>query len=116
MECFRNVDHGLWQGKLVEEVRLHQPKVYKQFQENPVSICPPGGESLTEASERIEHSIRKLGRRHRGGIIGLVAPEPMASLVRCALLGCNFGDVWKAELDAGKWELIRVQERLPVIA
>ncbi len=116
VECFRNVDHGLWQGKLVEEVRRHQPRVYKQFQESPVNICPPGGESLADARQRIDATVRKLGRRHRGGLIGLVVPEPMASLVRCALLGCSFGDVWKSELDAGNWELIRVEAPCPVLA
>jgi phosphoserine phosphatase len=106
MDCLRNIDHGLWQGKLVDEVRRLQPRVYKQFQENPIGICPPGGEMLHAARGRIEIALQKLVRRHRRGTIGLVVPEPMASVVRCQLLGCDFDDVWNHQRDAGTWEML----------
>ncbi len=110
IDCFRNVDYGLWQGKLIDEVRRHQPRVYKQFQENPVGICPPGGEMLLSALQRIEHTLDKLVRRHRQGTIGMVVPEPLASVVRCHLLGCDFSDVWTSQLDAGTWELLTLHQ------
>src|SRR5688572_10473919 len=40
----QNLDQGLWQGMLVEEVRLKQPTVYRQWQEQPDCVCPPDGE------------------------------------------------------------------------
>ena len=30
LDDFQNLDHGLWHGKLVDEVRNSQPKVYRQ--------------------------------------------------------------------------------------
>ncbi len=27
-DCFRNIDHGLWEGKLIDEVRRQQPKLF----------------------------------------------------------------------------------------
>lgn len=116
VECFRNLDHGLWQGKLVDEVRRLQPKVYKLFQDCPAHFCPPGGETLNDARHRIGAMVAKLFRRHKSGFVGLVIPEPMASLVRCELLGCDFGDIWKAESDAGTWELLNVVRPLAVAA
>ena len=116
VESFHNVDHGLWQGKLVEEVRRLQPRVYKQFQENPVGICPPGGEMLDAALQRVEGLLDKLVRRHRRGTIGMVIPEPLASVVRCHLLGCDFGDVWASQLDAGTWELLTLHQPLTASA
>lgn len=116
LDCFRNVNHGLWQGKLVDEVRRLQPRLYKQFQENPTSICPPGGEMLEAACERIENAFDKLLRRHRKGTIGLVVPEPMASVVRCYLLGCDFDDVWNHQRDAGTWELLALAPEMATSA
>ncbi len=110
VECFRNVDHGLWQGKLVDEVRRLQPRVYKQFQENPVGICPPEGEMLDSALARVENTLDKLVRKHRNGTICMVIPEPLASVVRCHLLGCDFSDVWTHQLDAGTWELLTLHQ------
>ena len=108
LECLLNVDHGLWQGKLVEEVRRLQPRVYRQFQENPESVCPPGGETLSAANARVENVLDKLKRKHQGHRIGLVVPEPMASIVRCHFLGGTIEDMWKSETDAGTWDLLVV--------
>lgn len=108
LDCLRNLDHGLWQGKLVSEVRRLQPKVYRQFQEHPKDVCPPQGETIQSALDRVKTTMDKLQKRHQGGRIGLVIPQPMASIVRFALIGGSFGDLWKAELDFGTFEVLHV--------
>ena len=32
-DCFRNLDHGLWQGKLIDEVKRQQPRLFKTIHE-----------------------------------------------------------------------------------
>ena len=34
---------------LIDDVKRKQPKVYRQWQEQPEIICPPEGEMLSEA-------------------------------------------------------------------
>ncbi len=109
LECFRNLDHGLWQGKLVTEVRRLQPKVYRQFQEHPTDVCPPGGETVQAALGRIKAMVEKLRKRHNDGRMGLLVPQPMASIVRFALVGGSLGDLWKSELDFGTFEILKVE-------
>lgn len=111
LDCLLNVDHGLWQGKLVEEVRRLQPRVYRQFQENPENVCPPGGETLHAASARVEGVLDKLKRKHQNQRIGIVVPEPMASIVRCHFLGGAIVDMWKSETDAGTWDLLVIDPK-----
>lgn len=108
LECLRNLDHGLWQGKLVAEVKRLQPKVYRQFQEHPTAMCPPAGETILAAIERVRTTIDKLLRKHAGGRVGLIVPQPMASIVRFTLVGGSFGDLWKAELDFGTYEVLQI--------
>ena len=67
---------------LVEDVRHKQPKVYRQWQEQPENVCPPEGEMLSEADERVRAALVKLLKRHKEGVIGLVLPEPLLSLAR----------------------------------
>jgi phosphoserine phosphatase len=108
LDCLRNLDHGLWQGKLVADVRRLQPRVYRQFQEHPTDVCPPAGETIQEGLERVRASVDKLIRKHQGGRIGLIVPQPMASIVRFTLVAGSFGDLWKSELDFGQYETIQV--------
>jgi len=103
-----NLNQGLWQGMLVEEVRLKQPKVYRQWQEHPEHTCPPEGEMLTEAAERVEAAMTKLLKRHPEGVIAVVAPEPLASLVRQFFSPGQLGDLWKAPEQHGRWETLVV--------
>jgi broad specificity phosphatase PhoE len=114
LEKLGNMDHGLWHGKLIEEVKQKQPKVYRQGQDNPESLCPPGGEALSMAKERVSAQLEKLIKRHRQGVVALVAPEPLATIVRCVLQHRHLGDLWKSERDVGNWELIDVEPQRTV--
>jgi broad specificity phosphatase PhoE len=104
----RNVDHGLWQGKLIEEVKATQRKVYRQWQDQPETVCPPEGEMLDHARRRIQTALDKLLKKHKKGTIALVVPEPLASLVCCYLAQGNLGDLWQAEAKCASWQVIDV--------
>ena len=105
----RNLDQGLWQGMRVEDVRRKQPKVYRQWQEQPESVCPPDGETLAEADDRVRAAMTKLLKRHKDGVIGLVVSEPMASLVRRFISHGELGDLWKSPNGHGRWEVLELE-------
>ncbi|MCA9163469.1 MAG: histidine phosphatase family protein [Planctomycetales bacterium] len=109
LESLTNLNHGLWHGKLIDEVRRNQPKVYRQFQEHPESVCPPGGETVDCVEQRAAKALNRLLRKHRHGVIALVVPEPLASVVRHLLTNHDLGDLWRAECETGRWELIEVE-------
>ena len=105
-DCFRNLDHGLWQGKLIDELKRQQPRMFKQLQDNPRSFCPPGGETVAEAEARVEKLVAKLCKKHSNETIAVVIPEPLASLIAAKLKETDLGDLWKSECDNGSWEVI----------
>ena len=109
LDKLKNVDHGLWQGKLISEVKQNQPKVYRQCQEHPERVCPPEGEALADAHRRVEAAMGKLLKKHRSGLIAIVAPQPLSSILRSQLRHEPLGDLWNAECDAGKWEVIEIK-------
>lgn len=108
VEDLRNLDRGLWHGRLIEELKESQPRVYRQWQEQPETVCPPGGETLEDAQKRVKKAIRKIRKRHKSGTIAVVIPEPLASVVRSHLENAEIGDLWKAECRCGGWETIDV--------
>jgi probable phosphoglycerate mutase len=116
LDDLKNLDQGLWQGMLVDEIRHKQPKVFKQWQEHPETVCPPQGESLAEVTERAEDVLEKLARKHRNGTIVLVAPEPLASVVRARLEGTDLGDLWHAANGCRHVEVLHLQRNLATVA
>ncbi len=108
IDKLQNLDQGLWHGKLIEELKKNQPRVYKQWQENPQTLCPPQGEPFAHAQLRVQQALEKLLHKHRSGVIALVAPEPIASLIRSTLTHREIGDLWKAECECGDWETISI--------
>jgi probable phosphoglycerate mutase len=111
IDKLENLDHGLWQGMLVSDVKAKQPKVYRQWQDQPETVCPPQGETLSDAKERVQAALAKLVKKHKSeGLLALVVPEPLTSVVRKVLRHDDWGDLWQCSLAAGKWELIEVPQ------
>jgi broad specificity phosphatase PhoE len=109
MDRLKNLDHGLWQGMRVNEVQKKQPKVYRQWQEQPEIVCPPQGEMLGDAEERVRAAMTRLLKRHKEGTIAIVVPEPLLSLVRRFIKHDKLGNLWKAANGHGQWEAIPVE-------
>lgn len=109
IDLLRNVDHGLWHGKRIDEVKQTQPKLYRQGLEHGDSICPPGGEPISASRERVREWIGKLVRKHTSGVICCVVPEPLASVFACELQHSEFEDLWEAERDDAEFQVFDLQ-------
>ncbi len=84
-DALRNIDHGLWQGKELKELRTTQPKIARQWEEHPETVCPPGGESVEDAIPRVQKFLLKLQRKHRSGTIVIVVADPLARVISSLL-------------------------------
>ena len=51
----------------------------------PLTVCPPHGETVESALERIKGAFKPLIQRHQDEAIGLVVGEPIAQLIACHL-------------------------------
>ena len=85
IDALENVDLGLWQGLLRDDVKRKQPKVYRQWQDHPETVCPPEGESLDAAQQRLQKARAKVAQEAcRGDDRGRGArppgePDPQSS-------------------------------------
>jgi broad specificity phosphatase PhoE len=97
IDSLQNLNQGLWQGLLFDEVKSKQPKVYRQWQEKPDTVCPPEGETLQEARERLRKALAKLTKKHKSGTIAVVLGQPLASVLRCLLRSGTTPEVCPSE-------------------
>lgn len=116
LDDMHNLDHGLWQGMCAEEIKRKHPRIYRQWQEQPESVCPPQGEMLAQARERVSSCLKRLVKKHRSGVVGLVLPEPLASLARSAIDRRELGDLWRSADDHGSWETVVVENEDVILA
>jgi broad specificity phosphatase PhoE len=63
---------GLWEGLTRSELRRRFPSVFPQWEENPLAVNPPDGETLPEAIDRLHAAVVKILKRNKSGSIVLV--------------------------------------------
>ncbi|MHC4064772.1 MAG: histidine phosphatase family protein [Planctomycetota bacterium] len=79
------VDHGLWEGLTMAQVESRFPKIYRRWVEDPTSVCPPEGEPLKDASDRLKRSLEQIARKYKGGAVAIVLGPVALALTRCHL-------------------------------
>lgn len=87
LDGLANLSQGLWEGMLLDDVRRKHPRVFKQWRDAPAAVCPPEGETCTEAYERVRKVLKKPSRRR--DTFAIVAPEPVATLIASVLRGLD---------------------------
>lgn len=111
IDQLRNLDFGLWQGMLISDVKTKQPKVYRQLQDQPETVCPPQGETIGAARQRAQAVIAKLVKKHKSeALVAVIVPEPMMSIFRQLLRSDDLGDLWQNGEGAAPWEQFEVPE------
>jgi broad specificity phosphatase PhoE len=85
LDDLRNLDQGLWQGLQVDEIKRRNLRVFRQWVDDPLTVCAPLGETVENALERVKSALKPLIKRHQDEAIGLVVGEPLAQLVACLL-------------------------------
>lgn len=115
LDKLTNVNQGLWQGLLVDEVKTKQPKVFRQWLEHPETVCPPEGESISRVRARVADVLAKVMKKVKADTSALlVAPDPLASVIRQELSGADLGDLWHANGFAGRWESFELDKPVEV--
>ena len=83
----RELDHGAWEGRKVEELLACADSPYAQWLADPGSVAiPGGGESVQSAQERAAGAIREAAFSLPGEPVLIVGHKHINALLMCALL------------------------------
>lgn len=107
LDKLENVNMGLWQGMQYDEVRYKHPSCFKEWEDLSENVCPPEGETLGEARDRLVDVLEKVMRKHIGGAMGLVLPRPLSDIAVPVLSSGDLGATWQVHAEFGHWELLR---------
>lgn len=96
VEALAEVDLGLWTGLTEEQLEARYESAYNQLREEPMTVTPPEGESLSEACERIGLALNRRVRRGEPTVAGVVLRPVALALARCILENKDWSETWAA--------------------
>jgi broad specificity phosphatase PhoE len=79
------VDAGLWTGLTHGELKRRDGKIYKRWYDDPTSVCPPEGEDLASASQRLGETLAEVVRKHGEGSAAVVVGPTAFAVTRCRI-------------------------------
>ena len=103
-----NLDCGLWHGKRIDEIKQTQPRLFRKWAEMSEGVCPPDGETLVDARDRVDQFLTRIRKKHPSGTIVVVAPQPLLSVIRSCLDPDAEPQAWTTVPESGKWETFTV--------
>ncbi|HEY9598528.1 MAG TPA: histidine phosphatase family protein [Cyanophyceae cyanobacterium] len=98
-EQFREIDHGLWEGKYESEIKQEYPDLLHQWQIAPETVQMPEGENLQQVWDRaiacwdgIVQSAQLSNTELKTGLV--VAHDAINKVILCHVLGLSPASIW----------------------
>ena len=104
------LNQGKWQGLLVKEARRKYKELYQRWEEEPLSVRPPGGESISDLYERALHVLKEITKKYPKGRVIVVGHKVINTVIKCYSLGINLSNVWKMLPKEAIWEEIEISK------
>ena len=109
------IDHGVWSGMLVEEVKERFPEDFRMWLEEPHRIKFEGGESLEDVFKRVKDFLEFIREKHWGQTVAIVSHTVPIRAMLCALLNVDLSKFWVFGCDNASYSLVRMEEKRNVI-
>ena len=96
------INHGLWEGKLEEEIKHTWPEMLKNWHEKPESVTMPEGESIKEVSDRVISAWNLISESQEDDDTTLlVAHDAVNKTLICHILGLSYSNIWMIKQGNG---------------
>ena len=102
IESLVEINHGLWEGKLEEEIKQIWPEMLRDWHEKPESVTMPEGESIKQVSDRAISAWNHIcNSQQENDTTLLVAHDAVNKTLLCHILGLSYSDIWMIKQGNG---------------
>lgn len=91
----REINQGQWEGVQVEKIRERFAGLWNARLTDPVSVRPPGGETVGEVFQRVHAALDEIASRFSGGNVLIVSHGLALATILCALQGIPLGQAYQ---------------------
>lgn len=109
------IDHGVWSGMLVEEVKERFPEDFRMWLEEPHRVKFEGGESLQDVFKRVKDFLEFIREKHWGQTVVIVSHTVPIRAMFCALLNIDLSKFWVFGCDNASYSSVHMEEKRNVI-
>ena len=102
------IDQGLWEGMRHDEIALRHPEKLAAWQDHPIDLRLPEGETLAEVRNRVRDALDDMMLLHQGRIICVVAHSVSMAVIKHELQGLSLRDALASLPANASWERIAV--------
>ncbi|WP_225323145.1 histidine phosphatase family protein [Synechococcus sp. RSCCF101] len=98
----REIGHGLWEGRLEEEIRADWPDLLDAWKRAPETVTMPEGETIQQVSDRAVACWREIvAALVPGETVLVVAHDAVNKTILCELLGMTPAAIWSIKQGNG---------------
>jgi len=109
------IDHGVWSGMLVDEVKERYPEDFRRWLEEPHKVKFEGGESLEDVYARVKEFLDFIKQDHQNQTVVAVSHTVPMRAMLCALLNIDLSKFWAFGCDNASYTLVHMEDRRNVI-
>jgi len=91
----REIHQGIWQGRLASEIQAHYVDVFQQRVSDPLTISPPGGETVAQVQDRALQAVHEIVQRHPDERVAIFAHGFVIAVIRVRLENQSINSVWE---------------------
>lgn len=104
----REIHQGEWQGLLASEIQAGYTREFQQRAMDPMSVTPPGGETVPQVMERLSAAIEEISQLHSGETVAVVSHGFVIACLLVHYQGLPMEKAWEMIPENGGWREIRV--------
>ncbi|HEX8035636.1 MAG TPA: histidine phosphatase family protein, partial [Ktedonobacterales bacterium] len=95
----REIAMGEWEGQTFDEVMERSPELMRRWQEDAITVAPPGGETVAEFRDRLVRALDRWHDAYPNGTLLWVTHGGVIGVLLCHLLGMDLHRRWQFRRD-----------------
>lgn len=90
----REIDQGEWEGMLFADIQARYAREFERRRADPLSVAPPGGETVGQVRQRVLAAVEDILRRHPAETVAVISHGLALAIVRAEYQGHPIEKVW----------------------
>lgn len=105
----REINQGVWEGMYFPDIKAKYAAEFAAREKDPLTIAPPGGETIGQVRERVLTAVTNILRSYPGKRVAVVAHGLVLALIKAHYLNYPVTQVWDLIPPNAKVEELIIQ-------